>query len=139
MFWHCRNWELQEILIELRKITRRLEHPRITHLTLQEIFMTPIAPGSSPVYTATPQPTGSVPATRPTWTSSDTTNATVTVDATGLIATVAIPATAVVGTSFTLSVSYTNADGTIATGSLTQTIVAAASPDIESFVIEQTA
>lgn len=101
--------------------------------------MLPIAPGNSPVFTATPVPATSVPSTPPTWTSSDTTNAPISVDPTGLIATVAIPASATVGASFTLTISYTNADGTVATGSTTQTIVAPPSPDITSFTIAQTA
>lgn len=99
----------------------------------------PIAPGFSPVFTATPVPSTSLPSTPPTWTSSDTVNAPVSVDSTGLIATVAVPTSAVVGTSFTLSISYTNADGTVATGSFTGSIVSAPSPDITSFTIEQTA
>jgi hypothetical protein len=70
--------------------------------------------------------------------SSDTVNAPVSVDSTGLVATVALPSTAVVGTSFTLTVSYTNADGTVATGTISLSVVAAPSPDITSFVINQT-
>lgn len=103
--------------------------------------MFPIAPGFSPVYTATPIPTGTFPApgNLPVWTSSDTTNAPVTADATGLVATVAIPATAIVGTSFTLTVTYTNSDGVVATGTLAQTIVAAPPSDITAFSIAQTA
>ena len=98
----------------------------------------PIAPGNSPVFTATPVPSTSVPSTAPTWVSSDTVNAPITVDSTGLVATVAIPASAVVGTAFTLTISYTNADGTVATGTISLTIVAGASPDITSFTIAQT-
>ena len=104
--------------------------------------MQPIAPGFSPVFTATPQPAGNVlnPAQPvPSWTSSDPTNAPVSVDSTGLVATVAIPSTAVVGTAFTLTVSYTNADGTTATGSFAGTIVAPPPMDISSFTVEQTA
>lgn len=128
----------REQLHVLREIQRELKPPRIDRFLIKEITMLPIAPGFSPVYTAIPVPAGTFPSTPPTWTSSDTTNAPISVDPTGLIATVAIPATAVVGTSFTLSISYTNADGSVATGSLTQTIVAAPSPDITSFTIAQT-
>jgi hypothetical protein len=133
----------QEILQILRRIAKRESPPppstSITTFQIQqENPMVSIAPGNSPVFTATPVPATSVPSTPPTWTSSDTTNAPITVDPTGLIATVAIPSTAVVGTSFTLEISYTNADGTVATGSTTQTIVSAPSPDITSFTIEQT-
>ena len=100
-----------EILDELEEIEHELHHPNITHFTIQETTMQPIAPGFSPVFTATPQPAGNVlnpTQPVPSWTSSDPTNAPVSVDSTGLVATVAVPATAVVGTSFTLSISYTN-------------------------------
>lgn len=134
------RWLLMEIIHELRAIRRELAHPstHITHFHIQETTMLAIAPGNSPVFTATPVPSTSVPSTPPTWTSSDTTNAPASVDPTGLIATVAIPTSAVAGTSFTLTVSYTNADGTVATGSTSQTIVAPASPDITSFTVDQT-
>ena len=101
--------------------------------------MLSISPGNSPQFTATPVPSTSAPSTPPTWVSSDTTNAPVSVDPTGLIATVAIPAGATVGAAFTLTVSYTNADGTVATGTTSQTIVAPPSPDITSFDVAQTA
>ena len=102
--------------------------------------MTPVAPGFSPQYTATPVPSNAVPnpATPPVWSSSDPVNAPmVVIDV--LDVSVAIPATAPVGTTFTLTITYTNADGTVATGTLAQTIVAAPSPDITSFNIVQTA
>jgi hypothetical protein len=141
------NRLLEKILHEQRRTVQLLEcvlallvPPPITGFIIaqQGDPMLPIAPGFSPVFTATPVPATSVPSTPPTWTSSDTTNAPITVDPTGLIATVAIPASAVVGTAFTLTVSYTNADATVATGSISLTIVAAPSPDITSFTIEQT-
>lgn len=136
---------MQEILHLLREVINllKIRHNRIDGFVISQQGETPmallaIAPGNSPVFTATPVPTTSVPSTPPTWTSSDTTNAPVTVDTTGLVATVAIPATAVVGTGFVLTVSYTNADGTVATGVTSQTIVATPSPDITSFTIAQT-
>jgi hypothetical protein len=135
---------LEEILFELRLIHRELKKHDIRSFVITQkgdpMALLPIAPGFSPVFTATPVPSTAVPnpATPPTWTSSDTVNAPVSVDPTGLIATVALPATAVVGTAFTLSISYTNADGTVATGSISLTIVAAPSPDIASFTIVQT-
>ena len=144
---HHQNGEehrlLEMILHVLERIERKLPDHRITQFVITQqgdsnMALLPIAPGFSPVFTATPVPTTSVPATPPTWVSSDTTNAPITVDPTGLIATVAIPATAVVGTAFTLTISYTNADGTVATGTTSQTIVAAPSPDITSFTIAQT-
>ena len=131
--------KLDEILREESEILRILEPNRIERFVIfEENPMLPIAPGNSPVFTATPVPSTSVPSTPPTWVSSDTTNAPITVDPTGLIATVAIPVSATVGASFTLTISYTNADGTVATGTTSLTIVAPPSPDITSFTIEQT-
>ena len=136
--------ELEERLdrIEERfeRLLEALGKKRITGFTIeiQGDNMLSIIPGNSPVFTATPVPATSAPSTPPTWESSDTVNAPITVDSTGLVATVEIPATAVVGAGFTLTVSYTNADGTIATGTTSQTIVAPPSPDITSFDIAQT-
>lgn len=134
--------EIARVLHVVREIERELHHQPITAFTITQkgepMALLPIAPGFSPVFTATPVPSTSFPATPPTWVSSDTVNAPITVDSTGLIATVAIPATAVVGTAFSLTISYTNADGTVATGTISLTIVAAPSPDITSFTIAQT-
>jgi hypothetical protein len=140
---------LRELLEETRengRVLRKILHQLQTanriegfEIVQQETStMLPIAPGFSPVFTATPVPSTSVPSTPPTWTSSDTTNAPITVDPTGLIATAAIPASATVGATGTFNISYTNADGTVATGSFSWTIVAAPSPDITSFTIAQT-
>ena len=132
---------LKEIVRLLRKLVKEEDPNRITGFVIaQENTMLPIAPGFSPVYTATPVPAGTFPApgNLPVWTSSDTVNAPVTADPTGLVATVAIPATAEVGASFTLTVNYTNADGVVATGSISQSIVAAPPSDITSFTIAQT-
>jgi hypothetical protein len=129
--------QAEQIEILLRELNR------IEGFTIKQLgdpmALTPIAPGNSPQFTATPVPATAVPSTPPTWTSSDTANAPFTVDSTGLVATVAISSTATVGASFTLTVSYTNADGTVATGSITETIVAPPSPDITSFTVAQTA
>jgi hypothetical protein len=137
--------ELDERVSHLECAIERLLHPPITSFVIQQektMALTPIAPGFSPKFTASPVPVGAVlnPSQPvPTWTSSDTTNAPVTADTTGLIGTVAIPASAVVGTSFTLTVSYTNLDGTVATGSASFTIVAAPPQDVTSFTIAQSA
>lgn len=142
IFGHDHEAELlRQILHELRAIRQELKPHYIKHFHIRRKDMLPIAPGFSPQYTATPVPAGTFPAPGnvPTWTSSDNTNAPIAADSTGLVATVAIPATATVGASFTLTVSYTNADGTLATGTLTQTIVAAPPADITSFTIAQTA
>jgi hypothetical protein len=134
---------LYEILKELKELKpkhNRIERFAISQQGVSPMALLPVAPGFSPVYTATPVPAGTFPAAGnlPVWTSSDTVNAPVTADATGLIGTVAIPATAVVGTAFSLTVTYTNADSTVATGTLSQTIVAAPPSDITSFTIAQT-
>ena len=98
----------------------------------------PIAPGFTPGFSTTTLPAGTVPnpTSLPVWTSSDTVNAPLTAntaDATGLSVFVAIPATAVVGTTFVLTITYTNTDATVATQSGSFTIVAAPSPDITGF------
>lgn len=103
--------------------------------------MLPIAPGFSPVFTATPTPAGTAlgPGIVASFTSSDPVNAPVTSDASGLVGTVNIPTTAVVGTSFTLTCTAVNADGTTATGSASFTIVAVPPADVTGFTIAQTA
>jgi len=146
MFHEDKIIELLVESIRLQRLTVRLLLGLETQLnridgfviSQQETPMLPIAPGNSPVFTATPEPAGAVPSVPPTWISSDETNAPITVDATGLVATVAIPEAATVGASFVLTISYTNADGTVATGSTSQTIVAKPVPDITGFTIEQT-
>ena len=90
--------------------------------------MISISAGNSPVYGVVPTPDGvSTFAAQTVWSSSDTVNAPVTANAadpTGLTATVAIATTAPVGTSFTLTWTYTNVDGTVVTVTLAQTTVA---------------
>lgn len=136
--------EINHIQKEIHYIFHLLKHNQnqIQSFTIHQqgdpMALLAIAPGNSPVFTATPVPSTSVPSTPPTWVSSDTTNAPITASADGLSVTVAIPTTATVGTAFTLTISYTNADGTVATGTTTQTIVPAPSPDITSFTIAQT-
>jgi len=117
-----------------------IRQQRKRHHLGEHNHMNLIAPGNTCIFTATPIPAGAVPqGSVPSWTSSDTTNAPVTADATGLSGTVAIPSSAQVGASFTLGVSYTNPDGVVATGSASFTIVAPPQPDITGFTIEQTA
>jgi hypothetical protein len=125
---------LHEILHELKEIRRELHHKTavtggIMYQQGNPMALLPIAPGNSPQFAVTPTPTGvTTLAANTVWSSSDTTNAPVTAnasDATGLTATVNIPSTAVVGTTFTLTWTYTNADGTVATpATLSLTIVA---------------
>lgn len=131
---------LEEILAFLKSNVNHTVSFTIAQQPQGDSTMLPIAPGFSPVFTATPLPIGAFPApgNLPVWSSSDTVNAPIaSVDPTGLVATVAVPAGASVGASFTLGVSYTNADGTVATGSASFTIVAPPPPDITGFSIAQ--
>lgn len=121
----------------LRRLLHHSPHNRIDGFVIvRETPMNPITPGTSAIYTAVPVPAGAVPSTPPTWVSSDPTNAPVTADSTGLIGTVE----AVAPTTFTLTVSYTNEDGTVATGTVTDEVVAATPPvnDITSFTVSRT-
>ena len=152
------------MFFESNKLLRRiLEETRRNNFLLHEIIwlltpnrvlggvmsevgeiMLPIAPGSSPQFGVTPTPAGvSTVAAQAVWTSSDTVNAPVTAnssDATGLSATVAIPTTAIVGNSFTLTWTYTNADGTTAVVAGTYQIIAAVPPvtDVTGGTMAQT-
>ena len=99
--------------------------------------MNQIAPGKTIVVTFTPEPGNATLITAPVITSSDEVNAPVTSDPTGLIATVVIPSSAVVGTGFILTLNSPNPDGTVATGSFTGTIVAP-TVDATGFTSEQT-
>ena len=102
--------------------------------------MIPFNPGNSPVITITPQPAG-VELTQgaPTTVSSDPTNFPVSVDSTGLIATFNLPTTATLGATATLTTSYVNADGTVAT-STSQTFGPIVAPvvNVTGFLFEQT-
>lgn len=82
---------------------------------------------------ATTLPAGIVP----TWTSSDPTNAPVVASADGLTVSVTVPATAPVGTTFTLSVTATLADGTTPTGTTPVPFLPAVTTVVSSFVITQ--
>lgn len=157
MFHEAEIVKLLEVLIcredvpieEIRRFRHDLKYPNVTAFTFTQqgdpmAALLPIAPGNSPVITITPLPVGvaldpnqPVPQTI----SSDPVNAPVTVDSTGLIATIAIPASAVVGTQFALKTTYTNADGSVATSSSQVfTIVAAVPPpqDVTGFSFAQT-
>jgi hypothetical protein len=145
MFDHDERLWRRAVLGILELIYSTLRYPPITGFTIQQensMALTPLSPGFSPQFTASPIPAGAVLNSSqpvPTWTSSDTTNAPVTADSTGLVGTVAIPASASVGTSFTLTVSYTNLDGTVASGSASFTIVAPPQQDVTGFTITQSA
>lgn len=97
----------------------------------------PITPGSNNVFQAALSPAPATLANPVQWSSSDTTNAPVTADPTDSTkATVAVAASAPVGTSFTLTASYTNPDGNVATGSASFTVT---EPDVTSITITQIA
>ena len=106
--------------------------------------MVPLAPGQTATFATTPLPANAIPTPSGlVWSSSDSVNAPVspnTADATGLSTLVVFPSTAVVGTSFSLTIGYTNADGTTASQTNSFTIVAAPPTDVTGFTpILQTA
>lgn len=102
-----------------------------------ETTMVPLAAGQTATFATTPIPAGSTPvAANIVWSSSDTVNAPTspnTADTSGLSILVTFPLTVVAGLVFSLTVSYTNTDGTIATQTNSFTTVAPASPDITGF------
>ena len=107
--------------------------------------MVPLSAGNTATFATTPIPSNAVPnpAALPVWTSSDTTNApvvAVATDPTGLSATVTFPATVLGGVTFSLTITYTNQDGSVASQTNQFTTVAPPSPDITAFTpIVQTA
>jgi hypothetical protein len=125
----------------------RLPNPHVItrFKSIEEISMNPLAAGQTATFATTPIPSTSVPnpAALPVWSSSDTVNAPVVpvaTDTTGLSATVTFPSTVVAGVTFSLTITYTNADGTIATQTNSFVTVAPPSPDITGFTpILQTA
>lgn len=133
-------YQIERKLDELLLLLKPVRSFTITQKRHKNMALLPIAPGYAPVFTATPTPAYNFqPGNLPVFVTSDSVNAPISVDATGLVATVNVPTTAVVGTSFTLSISFTNADGVVATGSATFVIVADPQPDVTSFTINQTA
>lgn len=169
VFYRCRHMAVQfaehdedardrrrrasEILCDVCEELRLAEHRkhRIRSFTIHQtkehhMALVLFAPGNTAGFTATAAPEGSAPAAgNPVnWTSSDPTNAPVVAnpnDPSGLTASVTFPSSATVGTSFVLTAEYLNADGNVASGSFSGTIVEAPPPpvtDITSFTIEQT-
>jgi hypothetical protein len=134
--------ELEEILHTERSelgVLREIEHelrPKFpTHFTIRSTTMTRLDPGAVPAFAATPQPTNSSLGTViPTW--SVDKDATVSVDSTGLIATVTVDPNATVGDTITLTVTAT--DGTTtATGTLAFVVGALPVAFPTSFTIAQ--
>jgi hypothetical protein len=132
------NRELERLEREDDRLWRAIHrilaelHP-VTSFTAELEINMPFQAGATAVIDFTPVPAGSKLVSAPTITSSDPVNAPVTEDSTGLIATVVFPASAPVGESVTISISYTNPDGTVATGAFTDTIAAAPAPDVTGF------
>ena len=130
----------------LRAILHRIPHPTppasiilgFTDIKENSIMPVPLAAGQTATFSTTPIPSTSAPvASNIVWTSSDTVNAPITpntADPSGLSVLVAFPSTVVAGVTFSLTVSYTNSDGTLATPQTNSfTTVAPASPDITGF------
>lgn len=130
---------LEENTHLLRQILHHLKPHPITGFTeIKESTMVPLAAGQTATFATTPIPSTSVPnpAALPVWSSSDSTNApvvAVSTDSTGLSATVTFPSTVVAGVVFSLTITYTNSDGTTATQTDQFTTVAPPSPDITGF------
>jgi hypothetical protein len=142
-----RSEETQRIILEemrheiwlLREILQSLKpRPIITGFTdIKEITMVPLAAGFTAKFATTPIPATSVPdPTKLVWTSSDPVNAPVSpnpADPTGLSTLVAFPPTVAAGVNFSLTLSYTNSDGSPASQTNSFETVAPPSPDITGF------
>lgn len=109
-------------------------HPNSTGVTFMPIVG--IVVGATGTFTETPTPAGAViPAgTVPQWSTSDTTNTTLTPSVDGAGVAVAVAATAPVGGSFTLTVA--NQDGSFPTG-VSVPFLAPAPPPQTGFEINQ--
>jgi hypothetical protein len=96
-------------------------------MKLRDGTLSPLVPGSSAHYTATPVPANANLPTPPVWSTSDPVNAPITVDPTNPEAvTVNPPANADTSQgaiNFTLTINSVNADSTTATGSITDQVV----------------
>lgn len=143
---------LEQQLHVLKQILHAL-NPHANHFVITQIGeimptqspVVGIAIGATGTFLATPVdasgntvtlPAGIVP----TWTSSDTTNAPVVPSADGLTVTVSVPSTApttLVGTTFTLSLAATLANGTVVTGTVNVPFLSASTGTVASFVITQ--
>lgn len=135
--WYRRSKEIlricREILVLILEYRNRVLSLRMVQLG--EI-MTSFAPGYSPEFQIVVAPTNAT--TVPTGfalVSSDPTNViatqNLTADPTGSTFTVTIVSGASVGEIVTLTATYTNADGTSATLSITETVVAPPPPSID--------
>ena len=135
------HWLLREIL---QSLPPRLNVTGFTDIKENTMPLVPLAAGFTATFATTPIPATSVPdPTKLVWISSDPVNAPVTpntADPSGLSTLVAFPSTVVAGVTFSLTLSYTNSDGTPASQTNSYTTVAPPSPDITGFApIAQTA
>lgn len=143
--------KFDEILRELRKIHCRLDgieamlRPKVSGFAdiEQENPMVALDPGATgAIFSTSTLPVGSTLPTPPVWTVDDA-NITLspnTADPTGLSIGVSIAAAAIVGESFMLTITGTNADGATATQSNSFTVGAAPVVDVTGFAaITQTA
>lgn len=136
------NCRINRLLGILEFIIIKLTFP--SHFTIKETSMQQPLPGATLQFTATPQPDGSsLNGVVPSWTSSDTTNISITPDAAGLVVEVTIGAAVQIGESVTLTISATDpATGNVAIGEVSFTVGQAPPPPTPfptSFSIAQTA
>jgi hypothetical protein len=144
-------WLLRQLLWEARQQTDLLRSiddkllSQVTGFTIQQTGDSTMAfqapdPGNTLQFTATPTPVALPSGVVPTWSSSDTTNVSISTDPTGLIAEVVLGSAIPVGELVTLKVSATLPDGTTPSGSITFTIDSATPPvEATGFTIAQTA
>jgi hypothetical protein len=119
---------IEKIVERILHIVRHLEHPTAISISFKEITMLPTTGGNTLVYTGTLSPVGSVLA--PDFVATVTSNDPAvlpTVDATGLIVTVPLPAGWVESTTTPLAITY--ATTSASTGqALSATITPSAPP-----------
>ena len=130
--------QIFEELKQIKRILIKQQHPITNFTPIKEISMVPLAAGQTATFSTTPLPAGSTPlASGLVWSSSDSTNAPVssnlTADPTGLSTLVVFPSTVVAGVNFSLTLSYTNSDGTVATQTNSFVTVAPAAQDVTGF------
>jgi hypothetical protein len=113
---------IEETLERILHVLRHLQHPHPTSIVFKEITMLPTIGGNTLVYTGTLSPVGSLFTTETFTVTSNDPAVLPTVDATGLIVTVPLPAGWVENAATPLAITYT----TTAPASLTATITPSA-------------
>jgi hypothetical protein len=116
---------LKEILEEIRNQHRKV----VRFIDIKEINMVDLAAGNTATFATTPIPSTVTPdPTKLVWSSSDSVNAPLSsnsaADPSGLSVNVTFPKGVVAGVTFSLTLSYTNSDGTTATQTNSFTTVA---------------